>query len=69
MLLQSEHGVRNLLPCGGWRLSSFSLMEFYSGKPDNLAASVMDYCTGVLMLRAIDRFVDLSSIRGYLAIP
>jgi len=23
-------------------------MEFYSGKPDNLAASVRDYCTGVL---------------------
>jgi len=23
-------------------------MEFYSGKPDNLAASVTDYCTGVL---------------------
>jgi len=25
-------------------------MEFCSGKPDNPAASVMDYCTGVLML-------------------
>ena len=24
-------------------------MEFCSGKPDNPAASVMDYCTGVLM--------------------
>ena len=24
-------------------------MEFYSGKPDNLAASVRDYCTGVLI--------------------
>ena len=23
-------------------------MEFYSGKPDYLAASVRDYCTGVL---------------------
>ncbi len=23
-------------------------MEFYSGKPENLAASVMDYCNGVL---------------------
>jgi len=23
-------------------------MEFYSGKPNYLAASVMDYCTGVL---------------------
>ena len=28
-------------------------MEFCSGKPDNPAASVMDYCTGVLMQAAV----------------
>ena len=31
------------------KTESLSLMEFCSGKPDNPAASVMDYCTGVLI--------------------
>ena len=26
-------------------------MEFYSGAPDNLDASVRDYCTGVLTIK------------------
>ncbi|MDG2405883.1 MAG: hypothetical protein P8M25_13310, partial [Paracoccaceae bacterium] len=37
------------------KTESLSLMEFCSGKPDNPAASVMDYCTGVLTQ---DRFLD-----------
>ena len=32
-------------------------MEFYSGQPDILAASVRDYCTGVLTV--YDELVDL----------
>jgi hypothetical protein len=34
-------------------------MEFYSGAPDNLDASVRDYCTGVLIVKAVDLFDDL----------
>ena len=30
------------------KTESITLMEFYSGQPDILAASVRDYCTGVL---------------------
>ena len=46
-------------------------MEFCSGKPDNPAASVMDYCTGVLIytwvnvIDAVDSIgvlIDLSPI-------
>ena len=31
------------------KTENLTLMEFYSGQPDNLAASVRDYCTGVLI--------------------
>ena len=30
------------------KTESLTVMQFYSGQPDNLAASVRDYCTGVL---------------------
>ena len=32
------------------KTESITLMEFYSGQPDILAASVRDYCTGVLTI-------------------
>jgi len=32
---------------------AYTLMEFYFGEPDNLSASVVDYCTGVLKLEML----------------
>ncbi len=37
------------------KTESITLMEFYSGQPDILAASVRDYCTGVLTHKDIER--------------
>lgn len=36
-------------------------MEFYSGEPENLPASVTDYCTGGLSFRDVE---DLLAERG-----
>ena len=37
-------------------------MEFYSGQPDILAASVRDYCTGVLNAQKAEFFLDLAAV-------